>query len=55
MNLSFKCKIYGDRPHTPCSGMTDDGTDSVCECRCHEDEEIHGYPDGEGQVFGETV
>lgn len=35
MKLSLKCKMYGDQAHTPCSGTTDDGTGSTCECRCH--------------------
>lgn len=34
-NLSFKCHMYGDREHTPCSGTTDDGTNSPCEHWCH--------------------
>ena len=33
--LSLKCKLYGDRPHDPCSGTTDDGLESPCECWCH--------------------
>lgn len=35
MNLSFKCRMYGDRPHDPCSGTTDDGRELPCECWCH--------------------
>lgn len=33
--FSLKCRLYGDRAHTPCSGTTDDGTESPCECPCH--------------------
>lgn len=50
--LSLKCKIYADRPHDPCSGTTDDGNELTCECWCHSQ---GGYPDAEGNVFGETV
>ena len=35
MRLSFKCRMYGDRPHDPCSGTTDDGSELPCECPCH--------------------
>lgn len=33
--LSLKCRLYGDRPHQPCSGTVDDGTERPCECVCH--------------------
>jgi len=33
--LSLKCKIYGDRPHDPCSETSDDGSHSLCGCWCH--------------------
>jgi hypothetical protein len=37
MNLSLKCRVYSERAqaHLPCSGTTDDGTESACECACH--------------------
>lgn len=35
LNLSFRCRMYGDRPHDPCSGTTDDGYNLPCECWCH--------------------
>jgi hypothetical protein len=28
--------MYGDQDHTPCSGTTDDGTESPCEHWCHQ-------------------
>lgn len=34
-DLSLLCRIQQDRAHRPCSGTTDDGTDSPCSCLCH--------------------
>jgi hypothetical protein len=33
--VSLKCSLYGDRPHTPCSGTTDDGLELPCLHWCH--------------------
>lgn len=33
--MSLLCRVQQDREHNPCSGTTDDGTDSPCGCRCH--------------------
>jgi hypothetical protein len=42
--LSLKCRLYGDRPHSPCSGTIDDGTDRPCGCPCHVLQEISAWP-----------
>jgi hypothetical protein len=34
--LSLKCRVYGDQPHAPCGGTTDDGTGLPCGCACHD-------------------
>jgi hypothetical protein len=33
--LSLKCKMYGDRQHTPCSGTSDEDVPRPCTCACH--------------------
>lgn len=33
--VSLKCRVYGDKPHWPCSGTTDDADPVPCECWCH--------------------
>lgn len=33
--LSLKCRLYGERPHSPCSGTTDDGFEKPCLHWCH--------------------
>jgi hypothetical protein len=34
--LSLLCRVHGGKPHRPCSGTTDDGTNSACLCWCHD-------------------
>jgi hypothetical protein len=34
--LSLKCRLYGDNPHEPCSGTTDDGLRKTCLHWCHD-------------------
>ena len=34
-HVSLRCKLYADRPHRPCSGTIDDGTERPCQCKCH--------------------
>lgn len=53
MGLSLKCRIYAERPHEPCSGTTDDGTESPCLHWCHSAPTVMGeaWKPGEHVMF----